>query len=168
LNRWVLRVEIRCAKNYVGSLFVHKNGLAVEIKETIEKWMKSPQNVSRLVLGCVDSYDSNRIVILQHFSRSIRFSYFCTAQPSKFQQNIVKFLPEWKKSFVSRFFDEFCNFLQRFDEILPEFHRNIQEMTKCLDILRKSAIKVRKMLEIFWICGKFHFSVHFFNRLPTE
>jgi hypothetical protein len=39
---------------------------------------------------------------------------------------------------------------------LPVFHRNVQEMTNCLDILRKSAIKIRKMLEIIsGICDKF-------------
>ena len=49
-------------------------------KEWIEKVMKSPSNFERLVLGCMDSYDSDQILILQHFSRSTRFSYFCTAQ----------------------------------------------------------------------------------------
>ena len=38
------------------------------------------------VLGCIDSYDSNQILIFSGFSRSTRFSYFCTAQISKFQQ----------------------------------------------------------------------------------
>ena len=32
--------------------------------------MKSPSNFERLVLGCTDSYDSNHILMLQHFSRS--------------------------------------------------------------------------------------------------
>jgi len=36
-------------------------------KEWIEKCMKSPSNFERLVLGCIDSYDSDQIVILQHF-----------------------------------------------------------------------------------------------------
>ena len=52
--------------------------------------MKSPSNFEGLVLGCMDSYDSNQIVILQHFSRSTRFSYFCTAQISKFQRKPVQ------------------------------------------------------------------------------
>ena len=49
---------------------------------------------------------------------------------------------------------------------MPEFHRNAQEMTKCLEILRKSARKIRNMLEISGICEKFYFSFHFFIRLP--
>ena len=28
-------------------------------------------------------------------------------------------------------------FRRKFDEILPEFRRNVQDMTKCLEILRK-------------------------------
>ena len=40
--------------------------------------MKSPSNFERLVLGCMDSYDSNQVVILQHFSRSTRFAILCT------------------------------------------------------------------------------------------
>ena len=32
----------------------------------------------RLVLGCMDSYDSERRRIFQHFSRSTRFTFLCT------------------------------------------------------------------------------------------
>ena len=37
-------------------------------------------NFGRLVLGCMDSYDSDQRLILQGFSRSTRFAFFCTAQ----------------------------------------------------------------------------------------
>ena len=47
--------------------------------------------------------------------------------------------------------------------MLPEFHRNGQEMTKCLDISKKSARKNRKMLEISGICEKIHFFLSFFR-----
>ena len=64
---------------------------------------------------------------------------------------------------------DFAIFRRKFDEILPEFHRNGQEMTKCLEILRKSARKIRKMPEMSGICEKFHSSFHssfhFFNPL---
>ena len=36
-------------------------------------------------------------------------------------------------SFFSRFSTNFAIFLRKFDEILPEFHRNCQEMTKKVD-----------------------------------
>ena len=52
----------------------------------------------------------------------------------------------------------FVIFLLNFDEILSEFHEKIQEITKVLNILRNSARKIRKMLEISGICEKFHFS----------
>ena len=54
------------------------------------------------------------------------------------------------------------------DENLPEFHRNGQEMTKCLEIFGKNARKIRKMPEISGIGEKFHSSFHFFNPLLTE
>jgi hypothetical protein len=65
---------------------------------------------------------------------------------------------------------KFAIFRRKVDEILPEFHRNVQEMKNCLDILRKFLRKIRKMLEI---SGKlfvqsFHFSFHFFIRLPSN
>ena len=62
--------------------------------------MKSPSNFERLVLRCMDSYDSDQIVILQHFSRSdsTRFSHFYTAQISKFQKKTSNFLPGVKRS----------------------------------------------------------------------
>ena len=151
----------------------------VQPKETNEKWMKSPSNFERLVLGCIDSYDSNQILILQHSSRSTIFSYFCTAQISKFQQKLVKifggmkffffmfswglllFSPRKKKfiSFHSRFSMNFAIFWRNLDEILPKkekkrknsFCRNFTEMfrkwQKFLEMLRKRAIKIRKIYE---------------------
>ena len=38
-------------------------------------WMS---NFRRLVLGCIDSYDSEQRRIFLHFSRSTRFAFFCT------------------------------------------------------------------------------------------
>ena len=85
-------------------------------KEMIEKMKWNTSNFEGLVLGCMDSYDSNQILILQHFSRSTRFSYFCTAQISKFQQKIVKIFGGMKKfHFISfAFFDGFCDFSAKF------------------------------------------------------
>ena len=54
-----------------------------------EKWMQSHQNFERRVLGCIDSYDSNQIVMLQHFSRSARFTFLRTAPYSKFAHCFV-------------------------------------------------------------------------------
>ena len=48
------------------------------------------QDFRRLVLGCMDSYDSESRCILQHRSRTTSFTIFCTAQISTFQQQIVR------------------------------------------------------------------------------
>ena len=69
-----------------------------------------------LVLGCIDTSDSKSRRILQHSSRSTRFSYFCTTQISKFQQKNVQFFDRMKMKFhfSIAFFDEFCDFSARF------------------------------------------------------
>jgi hypothetical protein len=61
--------------------------------------MKSPSNFKRLVLGCIDSSDSDQILIFSGFSRSTRFAYFCTAQISKFQQKTVQIFAGMKMKF---------------------------------------------------------------------
>ena len=73
------------------------------------KW----SNFRGLVLGCIDSYDSNQILILQGFSRSTRFAILCTAQISKFQQKFVKLFSKFCLNFCKiasfqHFFIEFC------------------------------------------------------------
>ena len=73
------------------------------------KW----SNFRGLVLGCIDSYDSNQIVILQGFSRSTRFAILCTAQISKFEQKFIKLFSKFRLNFCKiasfqHFFIEFC------------------------------------------------------------
>ena len=131
--------------------------------------MKSPSNFERLVLGCIDSYDSESRRIFQDFSRSTRFTFLCTAQTSKFQEKTrPKFCRNETFSFSFSFsFQQksmnFVIFLLNFDEILSEFHEKFQEITKVLNILRNSARKIRKMLEISGICEKFSFFMSFFH-----
>ena len=85
-----------------------------------------------------------------------------------FSEKTSKFLPEWKWNFIfhSRFSLNFAIFRRNFDENLPEFHRNCQEMTKCIEILRKSATNIPKMLEISGICEKLSFFISFFHSCP--
>ena len=42
-------------------------------------------NLRGLSLGCIETDFYNQILIFQHFPRSTRCTYLCTAQPSKFQ-----------------------------------------------------------------------------------
>jgi hypothetical protein len=135
--------------------------------------MKSPSNFERLVLGCIDSYDSDQRLILLHFSRSTRFAFLCTAQISKFQQkkNVQIFAGMKMKIrnfiFHSRFSMKFAIFRRNFDEILPDFHVNVQEMTNCLEILRKVREKFGKCYKFPEFVRNFHFSFHFFIRVLT-
>ena len=48
----------------------------------------SLSNFTRLVLGCIKTKFCKKICVWQHFSRSTRFAYFCTAAISKFSQKI--------------------------------------------------------------------------------
>ena len=131
--------------------------------------MKSPSNFERLVLGCIDSYDSDQRLILLHFSRSTRFAFLCTAQISKFQQKIVQILPEWKKTTTKfQFLRVFRWNYQKFAIFSPKiwwkftvFSQKCSGNDKYLEILRKSDRNIRKILEIFGICEKIHFSFHF-------
>ena len=87
-------------------------------------------NSKRLVLGCIDSYDSDQrfssifFVILQHFSRSTRFTFLCTAPYSK----IVDFFFNFLIFFVKLNFGilpigvEIARFRSDFDEFFSEFH----------------------------------------------
>ena len=61
--------------------------------------MKSPSNFERLVLGCIDSSDSDQRLILLNFSRSTRFAFLCTAQISKFQEKTVQIFAGVKMKF---------------------------------------------------------------------
>ena len=85
-------------------------------------------------------------------------------------KNRQNFLAEWKKfiSFHSRFSMDFAIFRRKFDEILPEFHRNGQEMKKCLDILKKCEKNARNFRKcwisgIRWNCWEISFFISFFS-----
>ena len=109
--------------------------------------MKSPQNFERLVLGCMDSYDSEKRRILQGFSRSTRFAFLCTALNSNLQ------------SFAPLIFAIFSWFLQNFAEfsfksvifaaIFIEFCRNCGK-TQMIVKIRCILQNLGEIFEIFW------------------
>jgi len=68
----------------------------------------------------MDSYDSEKRRIFQHFSRSTRFAFFCTAPISKFQLNFIKLLQNFCKNL--QFHVNFIVFRADFDEKSSEFH----------------------------------------------
>ena len=73
-----------------------RSQVVVDSKEVIEIMKNFRPNFRRLVLFCMDSYDSESRRILQHFSRSTRFAILCTAPISNFQQKkISKLFPNF-------------------------------------------------------------------------
>ena len=96
-------------------------------------------NFRRLVLGCIDSYDSEQRRIFLHFSRSTRFAFFCTAPISNFADFSQIFL---------RKFPDFLGFLQNFAEILRNFSKNQQNLTQICKISEIRAVQKACMVRI--------------------
>ena len=106
--------------------------------------MKSPPNFEGLVLGCIDSYDSNQILILQGFSRSTRFAFFCTAQISKFQQKTVQIFAGMKMKFHFSF--ALFNFLGVSEWVFPGFSHTkipkVQKNANLVDLEKSSKMNI--------------------------
>ena len=125
---------------------------------------RSTPNFERLVLFCMDSYDSETGFIFQRFSRSTRCTNLRTAQISKIQLKIVNFFTklniEYSNFFnIWHFFDtKFSIFLSKFDEFWSEFRGKPQRMTKSVEILRKFHEIIRKIAEIVGISEIMQFS----------
>ena len=67
------------------------------------------RNFEKLVLGCIDTSDSENGRTFSGFSRSTRFTFLCTAQISKFQQkSYYIFLPFFL--ILGSKFPEICHF----------------------------------------------------------
>ena len=56
--------------------------------ESFSDFTAKSSNFRRLFLFCIEADFGDQILILQHFSRSTRFSILCTAQIQKFQPRI--------------------------------------------------------------------------------
>ena len=108
-----------CAREYdSSSMRVSRSVSRSILRSTLRGGPGEPMsNFRRLVLGCIDSYDSEQRRILQHFSRSTRFAFFCTAPISNFA--------DFSQIF-SRKFPDFLGFLQNFAEFLRNFSKNQQ------------------------------------------
>ena len=82
--------------------------------------MKSPSIFARLVLGCIDSYDSNQIVIFAAFFEIYKILIFLHSPNLKISAKTVQIFDrmQMKFHFSFAFFDEFCNssifFLMKF------------------------------------------------------
>ena len=113
--------------------------------------LNHPPNFEGLVLGCMDSYDSDQRLILKGIERSTRLAFLCTAQTSKFQQKSVKLFARMTNEFCFRFFrvlsDEsfLCQismnfyrnsaviFMPNFDDFFSEFRRQLDKMAEFVE-----------------------------------
>ena len=82
-------------------------------------------NFGGLVLGCIDSYDSESRRIFSDFSRSTRFSPLRTALDPKFQQKLAKISSYFYRNFAkfAKFRSNFAKFQRNFAGISLKFHR---------------------------------------------
>ena len=107
-------------------------------KDKIEIMKFLPPNFRRLVLGCIDSYDSESRRILQLFSRSTRLAHFCTAQTSKIRIKISRNFAKLNIEFsieISDFFLKNAICRSNLDKILSGFREHVQECLNSLKIL---------------------------------
>ena len=100
------------------------------------KTLSYSPNLERLVLRCIDSYDSESRRIFQHFSRSTRCMCLCTAQTLrihiKFGNNFAKVNIEFSIE-ISDYSPKTAISFGNFNKIFPEVRVNVQ---KCLNSLR--------------------------------
>ena len=124
-----------------------------------------PQNLERLVLCCIGSYDSESRRIFQHFSRSTRLAYLCTVQTShkKISHNFAKLKIEISIE-ISDFFMKNAISHRNLDEILSGFREHVP---KCLNSLKipeilqnfdEKSVKFPKFVKN-WI-KNFNISIH--------
>ena len=95
-----------------------------------------------LVLFCIDAKFCNKIFVGKLLTRSTRFTCFCTAQTSIFQQNFVKLLRILRQFFAN--FDHFHWIFLRFWWIFLGISPNV--CRKCWTFL--------KFLDFWWILAK--------------
>ena len=103
-------------------------------------------NFSELVLLCIEADFCTQIRIFQHFSRSTRFSHFCTAFICK-----IRFKHRSKFCKNCRFFRNFSLFLLKINVFRADFDENFSEFQSSrVDIRysRKNMDTNHKM--IFW------------------
>ena len=86
-------------------------------------------NFGGLVLGCIDSYDSESRRIFSDFSRSTRFSPLRTALNPKFTQKTCQNFAQILQ-FFARFHSNFAKFQRNFIGISPKLKisQNLQNL----------------------------------------
>ena len=105
-------------------------------------------NFGGLVLGCIEANLCDQIFIFQHFSRSTRLTYLCTASnsnSSRFSQILQNFVEFFRFKICQISFITDSNHMF-FVENFAEFRRNFRNLFKSSQI-REIFLKFWKSLE---------------------
>ena len=114
-------------------------------------------NFRGLVLGCMDSYDSDQRLILQGFSRSTRFAILCTAQISKILSKIVKNFAKLNIEYsieTAHFFHSKRYFSSKWRWNFAGISRTCSKMSKFTENCRKFAKFWQKFVEVLQLVKK--------------
>ena len=108
-----------------------------------------------LVLGCIEAEFYVQIFIFQHFSRSTRSTYLCTAPYSKFADFFEIFVKKW---WIFEIFAKFlwnllksAFFRRNFNGFLSELREMLNKFQKCRKKCRnlRNCMKNDEILQIF-------------------
>ena len=102
------------------------------------------RNFGKLVLGCIDASDSERRRIFQHFSRSTRFPFLCTA----LNPEICKISSE-----ISRFFREFLQNVHLFCQILRFSNRFSWNFLRIISLNYQRSLEIHRNCKFWMIRG---------------
>ena len=108
----------------------------------LRRRMKNEWNHPQTLRGSFSAVSTATIATKYSFFQDFRdlqdLHTFAPLRSQNFSKKPSKFLTEWKWNFIfhSRFSMKFAIFRRNFDEILPEFHRHVQEMSKKLTLLK--------------------------------
>ena len=113
----------------------------------------------------MDSYDSESRRIFQHFSRSTRSAYLCTAPISKIQLKFVKLFAKLNIEYsISCIFSlNFAILKPNFYKILSEFRQNFQKMVKSVERVMRFCKKLTKFPENYSKISGISENIEFFD-----
>ena len=109
-------------------------------------FQRKSSNFRELVLGCINADFCNQIIILQHFSRSKRFTDFWTARNSKnwetlptfcwnFRWKIENLKIFWNFKIFSKFSAKLRNFWWNFEIRAAQNCENLVDLEKCCKMI---------------------------------
>ena len=121
--------------------------------------LNHPPNLERLVIDVIEANLCNQILILQHFSRSTRLAFLCTAPISKIQSKIAANFAKLNienSIGTSEFLQENCYFSPKSRWIFVGISRTCFKISKVTEECRKFATFWQMLVKIPHLIGKFN------------